>query len=184
MRRSGLTPTQPSPTHVPLPPSPRTKHVSPVTIILQEKCFLHKYIRERDASGIVERPERLRAVSIGLAAAIARLEDEVPPSLPREPDDLTRAMSQMSIAHSSITISPQICQIIHSDAILDLVSHPAMKYIHANATTPEANYLTKLKSWAAQSEEKIQNGTSEIPNDLAQGDLYCESPECFDILLT
>ena len=46
-------------------------------VFLQKACLRHHYIRSRDISCIVERPERLRAVNIGLAAAVARLEDSV-----------------------------------------------------------------------------------------------------------
>src|ERR1700736_2277422 len=46
-----------------------------VKIYLQDDCLGHRFIRSRDDSSIVERPERLRAVKIGLAAAIARIEE-------------------------------------------------------------------------------------------------------------
>src|SRR5713226_6672412 len=48
------------------------------TIFLQDACLQHKYIRTKDSSHIVERPERLRAVKIGLSAAISRLEESLP----------------------------------------------------------------------------------------------------------
>ena len=44
-------------------------------VFVQEACYSHKYIRTRDDSGIFERPERLRSVALGLAAAISRLEE-------------------------------------------------------------------------------------------------------------
>ncbi|EIW81142.1 arginase deacetylase [Coniophora puteana RWD-64-598 SS2] len=44
------------------------------TVYLQDACLLHRYIRSRDTSGVVERPQRVRAVKVGLAAALARLE--------------------------------------------------------------------------------------------------------------
>ncbi|SCV68298.1 BQ2448_419 [Microbotryum intermedium] len=52
----------------PAPPSRRT------VIIFQEACSGHRYIRSSDVTGIVERPERIRAVKTGVAAAWARLE--------------------------------------------------------------------------------------------------------------
>lgn len=45
-------------------------------VFLQNACLQHRYIRSRDTSNIVELPERLRAVKLGIAAAVARLEDE------------------------------------------------------------------------------------------------------------
>lgn len=50
----------------------------PVTVYVQEACYSHRYIRGKDDSasnGIVERPERLHSVAMGVAAAIARLEE-------------------------------------------------------------------------------------------------------------
>jgi histone deacetylase HOS3 len=44
-------------------------------VYVQEACYEHRYIRTRDDSAIVERPERLRSVAWGLAAAIARIEE-------------------------------------------------------------------------------------------------------------
>ena len=44
-------------------------------IFLQDACFLHRFIRSRINTNIVERPERLRAVMVGLSAAVARLEE-------------------------------------------------------------------------------------------------------------
>lgn len=52
----------------PAPPSRRT------CVILQEACTKHRYERNKDGGSIVERPERIRAVKTGLAAAWARLE--------------------------------------------------------------------------------------------------------------
>jgi histone deacetylase HOS3 len=47
-----------------------------VALLLQDECYRHRYIRSKDTSLIVERPERLRALKVGFAAAIARLEEE------------------------------------------------------------------------------------------------------------
>ncbi|PVF97145.1 Arginase/deacetylase [Serendipita vermifera] len=47
-----------------------------VAVLLQDECYRHRYIRSKDTSLIVERPERLRALKVGFAAAIARLEEE------------------------------------------------------------------------------------------------------------
>ena len=48
-------------------------------VYLQDACYQHRYIRSKDLSNIVERPERLRAVKVGPAAAIARLEEVLVP---------------------------------------------------------------------------------------------------------
>jgi len=52
----------------PAPPTRRT------CVIFQDACNGHLYTRDRAVDGIVERPERVRAVKTGVAAAWARLE--------------------------------------------------------------------------------------------------------------
>lgn len=155
------------------------------SIYLQEKCFLHRYIRNKDTSAIVERPERLRAVALGLAVALARLDDEATTTERvdqgsnqastsiNDGDLLARAMSQLDISKSSPTPASNHCRVVHSDASFDVVSHPAARFIHAmsEGSTVE-DYPTRLRTWAQQSESKIANGESEIPEGLSQGDLY------------
>ncbi|GAA5838540.1 hypothetical protein JCM9279_003276 [Rhodotorula babjevae] len=70
----------------PLPlPSPSPSSSSPASsppassrpfVLFQPACALHRYARTADIGTIVERPERLRAVKTGVAAAWARLELE------------------------------------------------------------------------------------------------------------
>jgi histone deacetylase HOS3 len=47
----------------------------PLGLFIQPACLQHKYIRHPNSSHIFERPERLRAVLLGVAAAVARLEE-------------------------------------------------------------------------------------------------------------
>lgn len=47
----------------------------PLGLFIQPACLQHKYIRHANSSHIFERPERLRAVLLGVAAAVARLEE-------------------------------------------------------------------------------------------------------------
>ncbi|ORY73395.1 histone deacetylase domain-domain-containing protein [Leucosporidium creatinivorum] len=66
-----VTPTDPNlvkPVISPAPPSRRT------CVILQDACLQHRYARNDDIGTIVERPERIRAIKTGVAAAWARLE--------------------------------------------------------------------------------------------------------------
>lgn len=44
-------------------------------LFIQPACLQHRYIRHANSSHIFERPERLRAVLLGVAAAVARLEE-------------------------------------------------------------------------------------------------------------
>ncbi|GLB41101.1 putative histone deacetylase [Lyophyllum shimeji] len=162
------------PPPLPTPPSRRS-----AAVFLQAACYQHQYIRSRDSSGHVERPERLRAVTVGLSAAIARLESAFPQAVDAEPDsslsgpqhaetpshpdpdDLAAAMDRMNIAAGTSPVS-----IVQSQATADLLSNPAVKYVHGDV------YVDKLKRWTQESADKIRDGRSEIPPGLPQGDLY------------
>ncbi|KAG5642540.1 hypothetical protein DXG03_002578 [Asterophora parasitica] len=157
-------------------------------IFLQDACYQHQYIRSRDLSAIVERPERLRAVTVGLSAAIARLEAlsasdanvVTPPAAgqqkPLGPDDLAAAMGRMHILPDS---RPSPVSVIRSQASVDILNNPAVKFVHGDVAGDV--YLEKLKGWARDSRDKIRNGGSEIPEGLAQGDLYL-CPESIDAI--
>ncbi|KAJ7850457.1 histone deacetylase domain-containing protein [Mycena leptocephala] len=119
---------------------------------MQDACLKHRYIRG-DASDIFERPERLGAVTLGLAAAISRLEGEITPG------NLTRTSSS----------GPPI-SVVQSSASADILSHPAVKYVHGDIDGDV--YLANLVTWTRESRAKIDKGESEIPADLSQGDLY------------
>lgn len=97
-----------------------SRPVEPMGLFIQPACLQHKYIRHANSSHIFERPERLRAVLLGAAAATARLEEEsgkhrkgmngITPSTSldsankpssQEGEDLTSLLSSLSIASSS-----------------------------------------------------------------------------------
>ncbi|GAA5918835.1 hypothetical protein JCM8208_002807, partial [Rhodotorula glutinis] len=65
------SPTAPSSSAPPFPSSSSRPFV-----LFQPACANHRYARTTDIGTIVERPERLRAVKVGVAAAWARLEQE------------------------------------------------------------------------------------------------------------
>jgi histone deacetylase HOS3 len=124
-------------------------------LFVQEACYTHQFIRSKDDSAIVERPERLRSVALGLAAAIARLEEinphrghsnpivhnqdsqklEQPSSADGETDDLTKALNQLSIDPSlarATSLQTNCVRIIKSTARLNLSSDAAVKFIHGD----------------------------------------------------
>lgn len=92
----------------------------PMGLFIQPACLQHKYIRHANASHIFERPERLRAVLLGVAAAASRLEEEdaaavmasgavkeaSEPQAKAEKDDLTSLLSSLSIASSTTPTRP------------------------------------------------------------------------------
>ena len=141
-------------------------------------CLQHRYIRSKDTSTIVERPERLRAVTIGLSAAIARLEELFnstttlvthPKKEPENPSELTDVMNKLKIDSTH----PSPVTIIESQATVDILNHPAVKFVHGDIE--QDLYLENLVAWAKDSYENIiSKGESEIPGHLSQGDLYRE----------
>ena len=158
------------------------------TVFLQDACLHHKYIRTRDSSHIVERPERLRAVKIGLCAAISRLEEThpVPTStsegaISSDPDSLIAAIENLKLEQAptdSLLPRGHSVQVVRSDAKIDILSDSAVKYIHGDVDGDV--YLKNLTEWTRHSVENISTGQSEIPSQLPQGDLYCN----FNSLLT
>jgi len=155
------------------------------TVFLQDACLQHKYIRTKDSSHIFERPERLRAVKIGLCAAISRLEESLPDATsadataPAAAEDsgadlLVEAIENLRLEQQDSAALPLPeglpLQVVRSSAKVDIFDHRAVKYIHGDVDGDV--YLKRLDEWARQSAEKISNGRSEIPDGLSQGDLY------------
>jgi histone deacetylase HOS3 len=161
-------------------PSTSMRCYPATTIFLQDACLQHKYIRARESSNIVERPERLRAVKIGLCAAISRLE-EVLPAIPNVAetsgssgaDSLIEAIENLRLGQNTAAFplpKGHPVQVVQSSAKVDILNHPAVKFIHGDIGGDV--YLEKLTEWALHSVEKILNGQCEIPSELPQGDLY------------
>lgn len=163
-----------------------------LAVFLQDACLRHQYIRSRDLSTIVERPERVRAVKAGLAVVLSRLEGlnvaprQEPSQLPMDalnpdpsnPDDLAKALNQMTLEASTLSPGRKVpVHITHSTASVDLLHNVAVKFIHGDI---DGNaYLEKLKAWMVNSVDKISEGESEIPPNLPQGDLYCKPTDIF-----
>ena len=148
-------------------------------VILQPKGLLHRFIRHRDISTIVERPERLRAVCVGVAAVASRLQEagrvNNADALGNPLDatsDLTDALHRLSIAGTNDLAPTRLettLNIVAATNSTNLLTDPAVRFVHGE---PE-EYLNKLHAWASSSEDKIRAGESEIPPTMSQGDLYC-----------
>lgn len=168
-----------------------------VAVYLQDACSKHKYIRSRDASAIVERPERLRFLNMGIAGGIARLEasrdaDASIALLNKRQDigeDLSTALRELSLssAHQEPGSAPDpfatrpvdvVAIVKPSLNLKDLTQHPAVRMVHAATDDDDTNgaleHLNRLATWARESEERIRSGESEIPTGFPQGDLYSE----------
>jgi histone deacetylase HOS3 len=148
-------------------------------VILQPKGLLHRFIRHKDISTIVERPERLRAVCVGVAAVASRLQEsssvDNADALKNDLDatsDLTDALHRLSITGTNDSGPARwdtALDIINATNSTNLLTDPSVRFVHGEPN----EYLNKLHSWASSSEDKIRAGESEIPSALSQGDLYC-----------
>ena len=174
-------------------PLTTTPYAPDTAIYLQDECYKHKYIRSKDVSTIVERPQRLRALKIGIGAAIARLEaaSDVSIATIKERQDigeeLSTALDRLSLSSTGQQpggaqdpLVTRVVAIVKPDLDLkDLTQHPAVRMVHAATDDDGINdsleHLNRLATWAGESEDKIRAGKSEIPAGFPQGDLYSET---------
>ncbi|KAG9106716.1 hypothetical protein FRC07_008754 [Ceratobasidium sp. 392] len=156
-----------------------------LSIHIQPACAEHRYIRDKDTSTIVERPERLRALTIGIAVALACSEEtslsgEAIPAV--ETEDIVKSLENTKLdnpSESSGSTSP-VARIVRHSAPLDIsfLNDPAVRMIHAmdedTAAGSGEEYLSQLARWVSDVETRIKAGESEIPDGegLSQGDLY------------
>lgn len=144
-----------------------------------------------------ERPERLRAVSVGLSAAVARLDGlcgKVPATraigpnvgveAPQDADSLIASLNQMKLGPAPVGVSNELgplsadqsaraaasTPIIKSRASINISNNAAVKFVHGDIDGDI--YLDSLKQWVKESADKVSKGQSEIPPGLSQGDLY------------
>ena len=173
----------------------------PLGLFIQPACLQHRYIRHTNSSHIFERPERLRAVLLGVAAAVARLEEAdsivkgVQGANQRPQDavtssaseDLSNMLSGLSI-HSTF-IPPNVHltlpspptpgipgQILQHHPALQLAHSPPPEEgeLHGASLTASSAYLKDLLKWASEAVETIKETGCEIPSGMGlnQGDLY------------
>ncbi|KAI0696429.1 histone deacetylase domain-containing protein [Cytidiella melzeri] len=151
------------------------------TVFLQDAGLRHRFIRSKDTSNVVERPERLRAVNIGVSAAVAIYEAFIEqqaseeakpkPGAQSAEEALTTALEGLDIGgRAQFPSSMLLIRVLKSTATLDVLDHPAVKFVHGDIEGDV--YLDNLIKWARESRDKIAHGGSEIPASLAQGDLY------------
>jgi histone deacetylase HOS3 len=121
----------------------------------------------------VERPERVRAVKVGLAATVSRLEEllthtplESAKEAATDPDDLASALDRMKLdPKTKIPL-----QVIYSSATVNLLNDPAVKFVHGDIDGDI--YLENLVEWVAASHDNVANNNSEIPDNMSQTDLF------------
>ena len=141
--------------------------IVPPRIYLQDACLKHKYIQGGDTSH-VERPERLRAVNIGIAALHARLEanHHANPTTPAEASGQGQAQA---------TTPPAPLTIIRSAAIVCMIHHSATNYVHhADPMDNDRCLWRKLREWCKHGLPTVQQEGEETPGGL-EPDLYSKS---------
>ncbi|KAF8755109.1 histone deacetylase [Rhizoctonia solani] len=158
-----------------------------LSIHIQPSCSEHRYIRDKDLSTIVEKPERLRALAVGIAAGVALNETAILPGVSTSSnsvtsqDELAIAMEKMSLQSSEdIALPTTVAKIIRyaRPADASFLNSPAVRMVHALGEDIESSsgeeYLSQLSRWALESESRIKTEGSEIPKGegLSQGDLY------------
>ncbi|KAH7915486.1 histone deacetylase domain-containing protein [Hygrophoropsis aurantiaca] len=164
------------PRGVPAPATNLERLERNTTIYLQDDCLQHRYIRSRDISGIVERPERLRAIKVGLAAAIARIEEAttgsaVPKPPPEDADDvLAAALGRLDITGGASENRIPSIAITRTTATVDLLKNAAVKYVHGDIDRDI--YLENLVAWCRDSQINISKTGTEIPDGFPPLDLY------------
>lgn len=146
-------------------------HPSRTRIYIQEACLRHQFIRSKDSSNVVERPERLRAINVGISAILARLESTLPP---REAesyhDELVNALNRINLENHSLH-SPELpVELVKSSSSVDVLNNPAVKFVHGDVEGDV--YLEKLVRWTKESRHKIHEEGCEIPEGMPKGDLY------------
>lgn len=142
-------------------------------VLIQEDCKKHEFAR-RTAQGelqssddIVERPERLAAVKLGIAAAFCRLETS-PVVLPSPLPDYT----QLHLSGPfDIRFSKASLPLTH-DSVLYVHNKSNLKPKQEDLNNLNPLYPAQLQAWIEDSAQAHAEGKSEIPAHLAQGDLY------------
>ncbi|KAG9082114.1 hypothetical protein FRC06_005218, partial [Ceratobasidium sp. 370] len=141
-----------------------TSNLGRLSIHIQPSCAEHRYIRDKDVSTIVERPERLRALAVGIAAAIALAEAQSARRAAVEPDDLIESLEHMKLESGSgwSASTSIVARIVRHSAPEDTVAGSGEEY------------LSQLALWVSDVESHIKAGESEIPDEagLSEGDLY------------
>ena len=145
----------------------------PTKVYPQEACLLHQLIRSKDTSTVVERPQRLRAINVGISAILSRLESTPPPDETKSyHDELVHALNRIDLSGGTKRVLEKPIDIVKSTSTVDVLNHPAVKFVHGDVEGDV--YLENLIKWTKESRQKIIDEGCEIPVGMPKGDLYCE----------
>lgn len=164
---------------------PSTHRVSPMLdVIVAPAVLAHRYVRGTDISLIVERPERVRAVLLGVSALLGRLgaEEDLPPAAAErsrntDADSLAAQMAHMSVDNPQLpqepvpseALPPPI-QVLHSVRSIPLhPPHPALAAVHSHeeeiveSLLPEYEERRRARHSKSPSQEASSTGEQQ-PN--------------------
>lgn len=131
------------------------KRQTEVTVVLHDSCYGHRYSRspatDEDLASIVERPERLKASSLGVALAYVRLggrhadgahdvhPKRDPTTIPHLPFRIRRSNRKMSL------LSPPVIAVHGKDTMkeLEAMCNSALSKLATNRIEVERNHKTK-----------------------------------------
>ena len=156
------------------PAKPSSTKVGRAIAYTQDACLQHRNIAVGGAKRSLERPERLQAVNVGIAAIYARLEEAAASRQPAQ-----KAKTRKT-AKSIGEISPTPFAIVRSTkSLVEIPSHPAARdVLHIKTEDDEERALTyaeTLALWCKESRQKIVQRQRELPKEL-EADLYRELP--------
>jgi len=160
-----------------------------IHIVTQDECFKHVFRRTKERATIYERPERLRFVNLGLAAALAwdslhhaSPASLLPPSATNEPKS-----SSPLVQTPRVTFTKATRKIAPHDPVLAKIHDQPNRPPSPDSSTPSnsqnhtdrfasfrlsGTYIEQLMGLCLQASELNLSGFSEVPEHLPQGDLY------------
>ncbi|KAL4402622.1 histone deacetylase [Malassezia pachydermatis] len=119
------------------PPTPAPSKAAALDILLAPSVLRHRYVRGVDKSNIVERPERIRAVLLGIAG-VQGMGEKLAATKPKSDDDVAAMLAGMSIAERE-----SVLRVFTTTRTLRL-SEPsvALADVHAHESEPATYDLT------------------------------------------
>jgi histone deacetylase HOS3 len=160
---------------------PQTLPAPELDVLFVPPAANHRYVRGNDNSLIVERPERINAVLLGIAAVMGRVQassdngkgkerEGSSSSLPDTADSLSEAMEQMGLAEDASSVHRPI-RVLLSDRDLSLDSpEPAVAFVHAHEDE-KVTFLQSAheKGTGANSPSDQQGAGADINLELGKG---------------
>ncbi|KAK0552497.1 histone deacetylase [Tilletia horrida] len=161
-----------------------------VDVLIAPSCLQHRYVRSYDISTIVERPERLRAVMLGISAAIGRAQTSGLTPAPRSgwskatkedvvqqavangaDEELADYLQRMSLSKVlGASYAPAVNVWLSSRALSLQPPDPAVAFVHAH---PEEEIEPSVPEYAAARGATLE-GVMQIKVEVADAQVKLE----------